>query len=296
MDNAMSSADPASPLLDSLERAVIRILRALMRVLLEHGMAFDRFAELAKMAYVDAAKRHFVIAGRKQTASRLSILTGLTRKEVARLTQEGSNERQLAAHNRATRVVSGWRRELASRRLPLSTPIEIYEAEPFALSLTGLVRQFSGDMPVRAVLDELLRTEAISRDGDRVSLNDSSYVPQDQVQKLLMLGTDTADLINAIGHNLREPQPRAFFQRKVAYDNLPVEVMDALMDHVRRIGVSTIDRLDQDLALYDRDTNPSVQGTGRKRAMVGIYFYQEDMAEPGEPVAPTLAAGNLSHD
>ena len=57
--------------------------------------------------------REFVIAGRKQTASRISVLTGVHRKEVARILAAALPSDEVAAHRItcAAGVVAGWRRD-----------------------------------------------------------------------------------------------------------------------------------------------------------------------------------------
>ena len=60
----------------------------LARLVLKRGLAFGQFAELAKQAYVEVAKRDFAVPGRKMTVSRVAVLTGLTRKEARRLLKE----------------------------------------------------------------------------------------------------------------------------------------------------------------------------------------------------------------
>jgi Family of unknown function (DUF6502) len=83
-----------------------------------------------------------------------------------------------------------------------------------------------------------------------------------------------ADLIATIGHNLDARPGRAFFQRKVFYDNIPEERMAQVREAARKRGESAIDALVSDLAVHDRDANPKVDGTGRMRAMVGIYYHE----------------------
>ena len=80
--------DQASSLHTTLVRSVERVLAALFRVLLRHGMSFTAFESIAKRVYVDVALREFGIPGKKPSISRASILSGLTRKEVQRLVAE----------------------------------------------------------------------------------------------------------------------------------------------------------------------------------------------------------------
>ena len=70
-----------------LARAVLTVLKPLVRVVLRHDMSHAEFAELVRSAYVDVAYRHFGIPGRKTTFSRVAVVTGLSRKEVVRLSK-----------------------------------------------------------------------------------------------------------------------------------------------------------------------------------------------------------------
>ena len=72
------------------------------------------------------------------------------------------------------------------------------------LSFSALVKRYSGDIPVRAMLDELVRVGAVKRLRDgRIGLVTRGYIPQKGMdQRLAILGQDTADLIATIDHNL----------------------------------------------------------------------------------------------
>ncbi|MDL1861983.1 hypothetical protein FBR04_13295, partial [Betaproteobacteria bacterium PRO7] len=161
----------------ALTSSVLRILRALARVLLRHGLPFPTFVDLAKRAYVDVALNEFGIPGRKPSISRAALLTGLTRKEVQRLAEPGEvvDTEAIERHNRAARVVAGWVRDADFRGA---------DGEPAALALdegaasfAQLVRRYGGDVPARAVLDELLRVGTVERQPDgRVRLLTRVYL------------------------------------------------------------------------------------------------------------------------
>jgi hypothetical protein len=255
--------------------ALRRLLRPLVRVLLDRGVAFDRFAEIAKGVYVEVADREFGLPGRKQTVSRVSVLTGLTRKEVVRLKESPAPEdsESVASYNRAAPVVTGWLHQ---------HPLEGTSSGAAPLPLEGegsfaeVVRRYSGDMPVRAVLDELMRVGAVRvRDGE-VELVYRHYIPPvGETRKLVFLDEDAGDLITTIGHNLTAPAGESRFQRKVFYDNVPVESLPALRALAKEKGERVLDELAREMSRHDRDVNPAVGGTGRMRAVVGIYFAEE---------------------
>ncbi|MBW1865387.1 MAG: hypothetical protein JRI64_07135 [Deltaproteobacteria bacterium] len=263
--------------LKSLSAAILRLLRPLVRILLRNGVSYGTFNDLARWMYVDVAMKEFSIDGRKQSTSRVSVLTGLSRKEVKRM-QEISRPEDTEhdeRYNRAARVIAAWRRER-----------EFLDADdkPSALPISGpgstfseIVRRFSGDVPVRAILDELLRVGAVKRlDNGKISLRKKAYIPEgSEADKLHILGTDVGHLISTIDYNLQPSAMKARFQRKVAYDNLPDEALPAFRKLSTKQAQKLLEKMDEWLAGNDRDVSPSIKGTGRNIAGLGIYYFEE---------------------
>lgn len=267
-----------------LAAAIIRLLRPLTRILLRNGVTYGAFADLAKWVYVDVADREFSLPERKQTVSRISVITGLTRKEVSRLQQIETFDDSAVNHqyNRAAKVISGWANDKSfadSKGEPLVLHFE--HASP---SFGDLVRKYSGDMPVRSVLDELQRIGAVKQETDGgVRLLVRAYVPHgDEVGKLNILGTDVYHLIATIDHNMQQIGAEPRFQRKVAYDNLPDEVLPRLRELGAEKSQALLEELNRWMRQHDRNVNPDVKGTGRKRAGIGIYYFEEDAQDDGQ--------------
>lgn len=273
----------------ALEQAVVTLLRPLVRLVLKRGMAFGQFAELVKRAYVECARTEFGVPGRKLTISRVAVLTGLTRKEASRLIHEeesGPEPRTRRRINRAARVVTAWIDDPTyhdGRGGPASLPFEA-ETGP---SFSSLVADHGADVPPRAVLDELLRVGAVDRLKDgRVRLVERAYIPQaDEAGKLEILGTDVADLVASIEHNLDPEGGKPFFQRKVAYDNLPGDYLSRLRALLERKGQRLLEELNEDMARHDRDVvgesdqTAASEADDRHRAMIGIYYYERENDE-----------------
>jgi hypothetical protein len=261
----------------ALSAAVITLLRPLVRLLLRNGIPYRTLSDLAKRVYVDVATEEFGIPGRKQSKSRVSILTGLSRKEVLRVKRlPGPDDMgALQRYNRAARVISGWVRDRIFTNEsgdPADLPFEGGNA-----SFKRLVRLYSGDTPARAILDELLRVGSVERTTEgKIHLFDRSYVPKkSEIEKIGILGTDVADLISTIDHNIRRTDA-PFFQRKVSYDHLPCEALPQLKKMAGKHSQALLESLDRWLCKRDRDFNPQIGGTGRKRAGIGIYYFEED--------------------
>ena len=272
----------------ALSAAILRMLRPLVRLLLRHGISYGTFADLAKWVYVDVADKEFNLPGRKQSASRVSVLTGLSRKEVSRVQsiETPDDAAVIQQYNRAARVISGWLRDEQFTDNNSEAAILPLEGKN---SFAELVKAYSGDMPSRAILDELVRVKAVEQVDDHVRLLTHAYVPlEGEQEKLNILGTDVALLINTIDHNIENTghnsKDEPYFQRKVAYDNLPEEVIPQVRELSREKSQELLEEVDRLLVIHDRDSNPQSTGSGRKRAGLGIYYFEEDVPEDNKDV------------
>jgi hypothetical protein len=259
-----------------LAAAVTQILKPLVRILLRSGISYGTFADIAKRQFIEVAQEEFSIEGRKQSVSRVSVITGLTRKEVRRILglRRQENNQNWDRYNRASRVIAGWRRD--KDFLDRQGGPSLLRLSGASKSFQELVRRYSGDMPYRAVLDELEAGGSVERlNKNRIKLTDRAYLPKaDETMKLHILGVDTAFLIDTIDHNLSRKDQPARFQRKVLYDNLPNESLPALRRLSAESAQKLLEKLDKWLSRHDRDINPKAVGSGRNVAGVGIYYFE----------------------
>lgn len=271
----------------TLAAAILKILLRLSRILLRNGVSFRSFVDMAKWAYVHVAMREFGIDGRKQSTSRVSIITGLSRKEVSQLRKMKTplDTVALERYNRASRVISGWKND--ARFTDHSGRPENLFFDAGERSFSDLVKAYSGDATPRAVLDELIRVGAVEIGNDSsIGLVSKAYIPfNDAPGMLSILGTDVAYLIATIDHNIVNTSD-PFFQRKVLYDNLPAEALPKLNQSIREQGQQLLEKVNKQLLKQDRDVNPAKGGTGRYLAGVGIYYFEEpigkDLSDPRE--------------
>jgi len=265
-----------------LHRAIEQLLRPLVRLLLRHAVPFAAFEEMAKRVYVDTALNDFAIPDRKPSGSRVAVLTGLTRKEVQRLlaAPEQDDNTVSERYNRAARVLTGWIRDADFRDR---------KGEPLELEIEGehgfatLVRRYSGDMPSRAVLDELLRVGAVEQLEDaRLRIRSRAFVPQrSQADKIGILGRDVADLIATIDHNLQHGATDPRFQRKVMYHSIPASALPAFRRGSAADAQALLEKLDRWLAAHDVDDPKDASPLPRARVGLGIYYFEEHLEETG---------------
>jgi hypothetical protein len=261
----------------ALGAAARSILRPLVRILLRGGVPFGVFMEHAKRIYVEVAAADMQVEGRKPSIARTAVITGLTRKEVSRLwkTSAEAGGPDASRYNRAARVLTGWVRDKR-----FADAMGGPAALPFAGSkpnFSELVSLHSGDMPPRAVLDELLRVGAVQEEADGCfRLVARAYVPSlGEREKIEILGADVAELLSTIDHNLVSPPDEAFYQRKVSYDNVVGEALPSIREEAAIAAQATLERLDAQLSRSDRDANPDAPGTRRARVSLGIYYFEE---------------------
>jgi hypothetical protein len=271
-----------------LKESLANALTPLARILIRYGVTYGDFCDVAKRAFVtEAARQDFQLEGRKQSKARIAMLTGVQRKEVSRVLSEdpvdgGTEELQ---YNRGARVISGWRRD-ADFSDEHDGPREL----PFegAGGFAELVRRYSGDLPARAVLDELVRIGCVERDdSDRVRLvGDEVLVPRgDQVAQFDLMGKATRDLLMTIDHNVECDRDDERLQLTVAYDNLSEKSVRRFQHISHEDSLALLKKFDSWLAQHDRDVHPDSEGAdgsadaGRYRAGIGIYYFEEEINE-----------------
>src|SRR5215469_13666853 len=137
-----------------------QLLTELAFVLLPRGMTPKGFSELARFAFVRAAREMSRLRNGRVNYSRVAAQTGLSRADVKRLLESDVFDFHRVAHAPVERVLNGWRTDrLFTHRL--GRPKSLRIAGPGA-SFASLVRKYGGDVPHRAILDELRRIEVVS--------------------------------------------------------------------------------------------------------------------------------------
>lgn len=254
------------------------LLRPLVRIALRNGVAFGEFSEVLKTVYVEVAAKNFRVPGRKLSQSRIAIISGLTRKEVARIVTEVRSDRALSTNdnaNRVTRVLVGWHTD-PDFTGPYGIPLELGFDESRTPNFTGLVRRYSGDMPARAMLDELLRTKAVQViEHDLLKAVSRSYIPQQdqEVEGLKRIGNAIHNFIDTVDYNLQKKKAGQGRFERVAFsdDGLREEDLNELNAFVRIKAQELLERIDNWMSVRPK---PNVKnGELAIKTGIGVYHY-----------------------
>jgi len=204
----------------AVRSAVLRLLDPLVKWLLAAGIGVGDFVTLVKLAYVRAAREQGRESGAelaRPNASRIALVTGLTRVEVANLLAGEHPERphDLGRRQRAERVLSGWWND---------STFQDSRGEPAVLPVRGSGRSFAalvdkyvgGNWRVRTILEELLRVKAVRRmpDGRLKALSRTYATVRWDPEGVVAFGEHVAELCATLLHNLNFPE-RSYAVRRV---------------------------------------------------------------------------------
>jgi Family of unknown function (DUF6502) len=252
-------------------RALARVLRPIARLLIAGGVPIQAASESLKRAYVEAAHRHF--GEETGTDSRLSLLTGINRKEVRRLTTPIADEwGPESVTSFASAVYTAW-----TLREEWRGP----DGQPRALPRRGegsfdvLVKGVTRDLRPLSVLAELVRLgyAEVGEDG-MVRATGNAFLPQRQfADRLGPLAESLQDHADAAVANVLAVSP-PFLERSLFADELSEESARALQEEARaqwkRVYDELIIRAD---ALEAEDRQLGRRASTRIR--VGVYVYVE---------------------
>ena len=269
----MNSTAPETGKSNKLFDAFVRVLVPLVRLMIAKGVTFQMASEAVKRAYVRSANEHFVEED-AASGTRLSLLTGLNRKEIRRLTSEEPGKERAPMASYATAVAAMWRTNRRWRDRTGNPKVLPRRTTNNQLSFDDLVRAVTTDHRPAAVFDELVRLGIIEADGDNVRLIPSNFFsPVDLEDKLSRLSENVEDHVAAAVANIIEPTPR-FLEQSVFSDELSeasAATLHTLMREEWQRSFNTV--LKKAIALESDDAKHSRVANTRMR--VGMYFYSE---------------------
>jgi len=271
-DNISEVNLPAPP--SSLISAVRHLLRPLVKLLLTHSITFPFFSDLLKSIYVEVATEEFRLQGKPQTDSRISLLSGVHRKDVKNLRPERMLEQTIPPTvSLSTRLVKLWgsdpkRLDETGRHRPLPRLM----SEGGGASFEGLVSSVSKDIRSRVILDEWLRTGIARIDEEgRVCLNTEPMIKKsDFDEKAYYIGKNLHDHLSAASHNLNGQQP-PLLESSIHSNKLTAESIAELDALAKKLGLQMLNEVNKRaIELEARDADkPEAQ----QRMNFGVYFF-----------------------
>ncbi|NOS97838.1 MAG: hypothetical protein HOP25_05135 [Methylotenera sp.] len=254
--------------------ALQRVLKPLVRLALAQGINYQMLLETLKIVFVQVAEEDFKLAQREQTDSRISLLTGLHRKDVHRLRDQPDNAlNQPSLVTLGSQLVGLWISDadfidVNGKPKPLSRLASIGGN----ISFERLVARVSKDIRARSVLDEWLRIGVVHIDkNDCVCLNTEAFVPNVGFEeKLFFFQQNMHDHAAATAHNLMNLTP-PMLERCVYYDGLTLVAINELKAIAENEGMVALKAVNARAIELQAECKNTIDAN--ERFTYALYFY-----------------------
>jgi hypothetical protein len=265
----------------ALVNALRKLLRPLVRLLLARQITYPYVINLLKSIYVEVADQEFQAGNKRQTDSRITLLTGVHRKDVKRLRAEqeavAPTPRTISAGAQIIGVWLGSAEYTDNTGAPLALPLRSSAGESGGRTFDDLVELVCRqDIRPRVILDDWLHLGiATLDDSNRVALNTGAFTPDKGFEeKAFFFGKNIHDHLSAGAHNLLGHSP-SYFDRSVYYDKLSLESIQALAQLARQTGMTALTTMNRAaLQLQKRDEN----APDRKHRMnFGVFHFDAEL-------------------
>jgi hypothetical protein len=283
----------------TLIRAVSNLAKPLVRLLLHFQVTFPIFSQMLRQVYVDVADREFGLDDKAPTDSRISLLTGIHRKDVKRLRQgSGGNQQMPEVLSIGTQMIGTW---LADpdyldeagnpRPLPKSlsksaNKVGVGGKVSFETLVVAVAKQ---DIRPKVVLDEWLRLGIVHLHEEKVALNTAAFVPQQGFdEKAFFFGKNLHDHIAAGAHNLLGGKPPQV-DRAVFYNNLSAADISELEKMINGLASDLLVKVNRQAKSLQEASQGKTDACYRFN--LGAYFWVDNQQSVQDDQAMKNAGG-----
>ena len=265
----------------AVRTALLRLLEPLVRLMLDAGVGVGEFVTLLKVAYVKAAAQESrALTGRvRPNISRIAVVSGLTRVEVAAILArgEGQSTSSERGRQRAERVLSGWWAD--PEFLTAQGEPEVLRLKGARRSFAALCDRYSGEQRTAPILDELLRVGAVRQlpDGRLQALSRTCVQVRWDPAGVEAVGEQLRDHCTTLLENLRHPT-RVRFTRQVVNAHLDLRHAPMVIREIERSLQARTDALHETL---NDPAHTAPAGAPAMRLGVGVYVFEESPPEEG---------------
>ncbi len=266
------------PLKEATIVALKRVVDPLIDLMFDAGVTVHDFSQIVRERAVRSAAERVSKESGRDSKSRVAIITGLPRSEVARILESDdvSPTKRLGQHP-ARKVLAAWfdnPRFLAANGDPAVLPIFGKRR-----SFEQLVSMHSRGIPVRAMLDELTQIDAVERLEDQ-RVRAKSRIPVLTgltAGAIAVIGERTRDLLDTLTNNLRTTS-KPLFEGTALADETDLELVSLFRREIAEQGANFINSAH---SLFSR---PSVKAkrsfsksSPKYRLGVTVYYFQDDI-------------------
>lgn len=277
MRNRASTSKTSDPLRDAALETLSRLLEPLLKLMFDSRVTVREFTQLLRKLAVQQANLQISRDTGQSNKSRVSILTGMPRSEVTRLLKKRSSSNSSEPIQHPTRkLLSAWFDD--SAYLTKEGDPAILPAFGRRRSFERLVEKYGGGVPVRAMLDELTRINAIEwLDGQRIRpRNRIPTITGLTASSILMMGERGRNLLDTLLANAHAAE-NPFFEATAFLEHADAPSISMSRREVLQQGSNFINGID---GLFDQLRRAS-SNSGRakkgatKRIGVSVFYFED---------------------
>lgn len=261
----------------NLLKLLALVLRPAIRFCLRHSLRLQDFLECAKTVFIEESAQALESQGQKRNISRISVMSGVHRRDVARIQEYGLQ--LFYEPDVVTKVLGMW--QSSSQ---FSTGMN--EAKPLSCDgekseFVALVRSVSKDINPATVLFELERVKAVEKREGKLHLRVESFVPKgNTLQGFNILAHDADDLTRTVEENVLSAPAVPQFHARTEYDNVRPDALPEIKRWFLREGHEFHARVRAFVSKFDQDIHPDPKFNGKGSKVVFSAF--SNVSENGD--------------
>ena len=265
----------------NLRKAILALLKPLANFCLRHAVPIQHLIEAAKVAMVSAAAQKLKAETGEVTVSRLSVVTGLQRKDIARILREQSAEDDWDK-TLCGRVLGQWEQD---RRFHTK------QGKPAVLSNDGprsefhdLVRAVTRNINPTTLLLELKRMGAVEESPRGVKyIKRGGDFSEDMVGALTLASHDIDTLITCVEENTAADVGLGNLHIRTEYDNIYFARSEQIRKWIIDRGKEFHKGIRDYLASNDKDVTPSENHHEQAGTKVVVQAFSLIVKPQGKP-------------
>ena len=256
------------------------LLKPIAKFCLRNSINLSVVVDQLKVALVRSAVEDFRRQEEKVNVSRLSVRTGLHRREVTRIYKEKEGGKRDWDKDIIRRVIGYWIASESSLNKD-GSPRRLRYKDSESFDFHSLVATISRDVDAKAVLVCLEGLDVVKRDGDYVELLRDSYIIRgDVIRGYELLGRDLEDLFKAVEDNINKASgdiPN--LHARTQYDNILKSKLPEIREWILKRGADYHGEVRQYLMQYDSDLHPDLEGEAGGIVSFGTFSVTDSKTE-----------------
>lgn len=248
---------PREHLLDTFRR----VLRPLVRILVRSGVRYDEFLELVRRVYVETTVRDGLGDGVPLTRTRISVSTGVARRDVDRFIDKEDNLPPIGKSMTRTlmEIMHRWHTDPQFVG-PYGIPLEIEMNSPKGRSFRELVHFVNPTVKAPEALEELLRMKSVVMSGEtHIRAVSRALKPAEEMSpaQLEFFGNALTRLADTVQFNMDPKNIQKRLEQSVISDHgLPKDVVPVFEKYVRERVMELLIEVDNWLSPYSTKKGP----------------------------------------